>query len=152
LAGTVFYVMERRSGLVIRNEEPPVVEGREDVRRGLSEALVDTLAALHAVDVESHPIASLGKPAGFVARQVEGGTGRWHLSATTENRDMEAVAAWLKSRLPTDPRRAGVVHGDFKLDNVIVDSADPRRLTAVLDWEMAALGDPLVDLGIFLAY
>jgi aminoglycoside phosphotransferase (APT) family kinase protein len=152
VAGTVFYVMERRSGLVIRHEEPPAVAGREEVRRGISEALVDTLAALHAVDVTTEALAGLGKPAGFVARQVDGWIDRWHRSATTPIQEMEALAEWLRNRLPPEPSRPSVVHGDFKLDNVVLASDDPRRLVAVLDWEMAALGDPLVDVGIFLAY
>ncbi len=152
VAGAVFYVMERRSGLVIRHEEPPAVAGHEEVRRGISEALIDTLAALHAVDATAGVLSRLGKPSGFVARQVEGWIERWHKSATAVVSEMDSLAEWLRHRLPEEPTRPAVVHGDYKLDNVVLASSDPRRVVAVLDWEMAALGDPLVDVGIFLAY
>ncbi len=152
VVGSVFYVMERRSGLVVRHEEPPSIAGHEDVRRGISEAMVDTLVALHEVDVTAGPLATLGKPAGFVERQVAGWTERWNRAKTVEIPDMDAVAAWLFARLPADPARPAVVHGDFKLDNVILDGSDPTHVVAVLDWEMCALGDPLVDVGIFLGY
>jgi aminoglycoside phosphotransferase (APT) family kinase protein len=152
VVGATFYVMERRTGMVVRHEEPPEVAGREDVRRRIGDALVDTLAALHRLDASADPLAALGKPAGFVARQVAGWTERWHRARTTEVREMDLVAEWLAARLPPDPVRPAVVHGDFKLDNVMLDAADPARVVAVLDWEMCALGDPLVDVGIFLGY
>ena len=150
--GSVFYVMERRSGLVVRDNEPPAVADHEAVRRGISEALVDTLAALHALDAAAEPLAALGKPAGFVPRQVKGWTDRWDLAKTSDLPDMEAVAAWLAAHLPSQPDTPAVVHGDFKLDNVILNAGAPTQIVAVLDWEMCALGDPLVDVGIFLGY
>jgi aminoglycoside phosphotransferase (APT) family kinase protein len=113
---------------------------------------VDTLAALHAVDAAQPALAALGKPAGFVERQVRGWTERWQRSRTAGLPDMEVVAAWLVANLPREPAWPAVVHGDFKLDNVLLDPNDLSRLVAVFDWEMSALGDPLVDLGIFLAY
>jgi aminoglycoside phosphotransferase (APT) family kinase protein len=118
----------------------------------VSEALIDTLADLHAVDISAEAVVGLGKPAGFVARQVEGWTDRWHRSRIDDVREMDALAAWLSKRLPPEPVQPAVVHGDFKLDNVLLDPLDLSRLVAVFDWEMSALGDPLVDLGIFLAY
>jgi aminoglycoside phosphotransferase (APT) family kinase protein len=150
--GAVFYVMERRRGLVIRQEEPPQVADRRDMRRAVSMALVDALADLHAIDVTHHGLNSLGKPAGFVQRQIRGWTERWQRSKIADVPDMEALAEWLATHLPGDPERPSVVHGDFKLDNVMLDRSDLRRLVAVLDWEMSALGDPLVDVGILLAY
>jgi aminoglycoside phosphotransferase (APT) family kinase protein len=152
VAGFVFYVMERRRGIVIRDDEPPELRDRIDLRRGISEAMVDTLAELHAVDVAKHGLDSLGKPAGFVARQIRGWTERWHGAKTSDVPEMEQLAAWLEARIPPDPPRASLVHGDFKLDNVILDARRPDRLVAVLDWEMSAIGDPLVDLGILLCY
>jgi aminoglycoside phosphotransferase (APT) family kinase protein len=147
----VFYVMERRRGLVVRAEEPPALADPA-ARRRLSAALVDTLAELHAVDVGAHGLSALGKPAGFVARQVRGWSERWSRSQTAALPEMDAVAAWLRDRLPPDPPRPAVVHGDFKLDNVMIDPDDVGRLVAVFDWEMSALGDPLVDVGIALTY
>jgi aminoglycoside phosphotransferase (APT) family kinase protein len=152
VAGAVFYVMERRRGLVIRTEEPPQVANNPGARRRMSAALVDTLASLHAIDIERHALTHLGKPAGFVARQVKGWTDRWHRSRIDDLPEMEQLAEWLVAKLPAEPIRAAVVHGDFKLDNVMADPADVARLVGVFDWEMSALGDPLVDLGIFIAY
>jgi aminoglycoside phosphotransferase (APT) family kinase protein len=149
VAGFVFYVMERRRGIVIREQEPPELQPH---RRAISEAMVDTLADLHAIDVAKHGLDALGKPAGFVARQIRGWTERWHGSKTSELPQMEELATWLDARIPADPPRAAIVHGDYKLDNVMLDASAPHRLVAVLDWEMTAIGDPLVDLGILLCY
>ncbi|HEX9500913.1 MAG TPA: phosphotransferase family protein [Thermoanaerobaculia bacterium] len=149
VAGFVFYVMERRRGVVIREQEPPELKVH---RRAISEAMVDTLADLHAVDVAKHGLDALGKPAGFVARQIRGWTERWHGSKTSELPEMEEVATWLDARIRADPPRASLVHGDYKLDNVMLDANAPQHLVAVLDWEMSAIGDPLVDLGIVLCY
>ena len=152
IIGSVFYVMERRHGIVVRDEEPLQIANRPDVRRGVSLALIDALADLHGIDIAVAGLTHLGKPHGFVERQVRGWTDRWRRSKTSEVPDMEMVAHWLFESLPPSPARPTIVHGDFKLDNLMLDAADPRRLVAVFDWEMAALGDPLVDLGILLAY
>jgi aminoglycoside phosphotransferase (APT) family kinase protein len=150
--GATFYVMERRHGIVVRHEEPPQIKDKPQVRRGVGIALVDALAALHAIDLNDAGLMPLGKPAGFVERQVRGWTGRWHRSKLDDVADMEALATWLGDHLPPNPAQPTVVHGDFKLDNLMLDAGDPTRLVGVFDWEMAALGDPLVDLGILLAY
>jgi aminoglycoside phosphotransferase (APT) family kinase protein len=149
--GSVFYVMERRRGVVVRSEEPMPLQHPE-ARRRVSEALIDTLASLHRIDVTQGPLAELGKPAGFVERQVRGWTERWKGSRLTEVPEMEALSAWLIERLPPEPDTPAIVHGDFKLDNVLLDPLDLGRLVAVFDWEMSALGDPLVDVGILLTY
>jgi aminoglycoside phosphotransferase (APT) family kinase protein len=150
--GCVFYAMERRTGVVVRTDEPPQLADKPEARRALSASLVDTLADLHAIDVAAQGLAGLGKPAGFVDRQVRGWTERWHRSQTTPLAEMDALAGWLRRRLPPEPVAPSVVHGDFKLDNVMLDPDDIARIVAVFDWEMSALGDPLVDLGIALAY
>jgi aminoglycoside phosphotransferase (APT) family kinase protein len=152
VVGAVFYAMERRRGLVVRADEPPQLAGNLEARRALSAAMIDTLADLHAVDVAAGGLAGLGKPAGFVERQVRGWSERWERSKTTPKPEMDALAAWLRQRLPPDPAVPSVVHGDFKIDNVMLDPLDVGRIVAVFDWEMSALGDPLVDLGILLAY
>jgi len=152
ILGSVFYVMERRRGLVIRDDEPLQIANHPERRREISEALIDTLADLHAIDVTGPPLAELGKPAGFVERQLRGWTERWEHAKTTEVPEMEAVLTWLRERLPPNADPPSVVHGDFKLDNVLLDPLDPARIVAVFDWEMSALGDPLVDVGILLAY
>ena len=142
VAGAVFYTMERRRGVVVRAEEPAGID-----RRAISESMVDTLAGLHAIE----GLEALGKPAGFVARQIRGWTERWHGSKTAELPEMEQLASWLEQRIPPDPTRPTLVHGDYKLDNVML-ADDLRRLAGVFDWEMSAVGDPLVDLGILLCY
>jgi aminoglycoside phosphotransferase (APT) family kinase protein len=152
VSGSVFYVMERRRGLVIRADEPAPIAGDVELRRRISEGVVDTLADLHAIDVAAHGLDALGKPAGFVARQIRGWTERWHGSKTSDVPEMESLAAWLEQHIPADPERPALVHGDYKLDNVMLDAAAPERLVGVFDWEMSAVGDPLVDLGILLCY
>jgi aminoglycoside phosphotransferase (APT) family kinase protein len=148
--GAVFYVMERRRGVVIRTEEPPGLD--EALRGRISASMIDTLAGLHAIDVAAHGLDALGKPQGFVARQIRGWTERWHGSKTSDVPDMEWLAEWLGTRIPPDPTRPALVHGDYKLDNVMLDRDDLARLAGVFDWEMSAIGDPLVDLGILLCY
>jgi aminoglycoside phosphotransferase (APT) family kinase protein len=150
--GAVFYTMERRTGIVVRSEEPNGLADNPAARRAVSEAMIDTLARLHGVDVVAQGLSGLGKPAGFVARQVRGWSDRWERARTTMRPEMDALSTWLAEHLPPDPVRPTVVHGDFKLDNVMLDPADLGRIVAVFDWEMSALGDPLVDLGILLAY
>lgn len=150
--GSVFYVMERRRGLTIRTSEPPPIAGNVDLRRRISGSVVDTLADLHAIDVAAHGLDTLGKPAGFVARQIRGWTERWHAAKTSDVPDMESLAAWLEQHVPADITRPTLVHGDYKLDNVMFDAAQPDRLAGVFDWEMSAIGDPLVDVGILLCY
>jgi aminoglycoside phosphotransferase (APT) family kinase protein len=144
--GSIFYVMERRRGLIIRENEPAGFTPA--LRQRISESVIDTLADLHAVT----PAASIGKPAGFVARQVQGWTERWHGSKTSEVTEMDHLAAWLAERLPHDSAQPAIVHGDYKLDNVMLDERDLARVTGVFDWEMTAFGDPLVDVGILLCY
>ena len=152
VVGAAFYVMERRRGLVVRGEEPPGLEGRPAERRRASGALVDALARLHAVDVRAHGLAGLGKPAGFVGRQVRGWAGRWQGARTGDVPEMDALASWLAERLPPEPARPALVHGDYKLDNVMLDARDFGQVVGVFDWEMSAIGDPLVDVGILLGY
>src|SRR5713226_8494561 len=110
--GAVFYAMERRRGTVVRAEEPAAL-AHPGARRRLSEALIDTLADLHAIDVAASGLSALGKPAGFVERQVRGWSERWHRSKTTPLGEMDALAEWLRDHLPGDPPKPSVVHGDF---------------------------------------
>lgn len=152
VVGAVFYAMERRRGLVVRTEEPEALAGKPAARRALSGAMIDTLADLHGIDVAANGLSGLGRPAGFVERQVRGWSERWQRSQTTTLGEMDALAGWLHEHLPREPAAPSVVHGDFKLDNIMLDPEEVCRIVAVFDWEMSALGDPLVDLGILLAY
>ena len=146
--GAIFFVMERRHGLVLRRELPSPYAGDPDFGRRVSEAFVDCLAALHAVDVNR---AMLGKPAGFLERQVSGWAERWQRAQTETLPQMDQLVRWLTDRLPQSPPPT-LVHNDYKLDNLMLDLNDPSRVEAVLDWEMATAGDPLVDLGCVLCY
>jgi aminoglycoside phosphotransferase (APT) family kinase protein len=155
--GVPFYLMERRRGLVIRREMPREIEDTLPLRRQISEAMVDALAALHTVDIDSSGLVNIGKPVGFVTRQVRGWAERWQRSKTSDVPELEWVVQWLADRIPPEPdpergRPATLVHNDFKLDNVMVDAREPSRIIAILDWEMCTVGDPLIDLGIALCY
>jgi aminoglycoside phosphotransferase (APT) family kinase protein len=149
--GAPFFVMERRRGIVIRRTMPPGIDDTPATRRRIGEAAIDTLVQLHAVPVDGTPLAGLGKPAGFVERQVRGWSERWGRAKTDELAIMDELAAWLAARVPA-PAATTVVHNDFKLDNMMLDARDPGHVVAVLDWEMVTIGDPLVDVGTLLAY
>ena len=149
--GAPFYVMERRHGLVVRTEIPPEIGDDPGRRRRVGEALVDALVALHAVDWAAVGLAGLGRPAGFVERQVRGWAERYERARTREIQAIRDLARWLAERVPPAPA-ATLLHNDYKLDNVMLDRQDPGRVVAVLDWEMATLGDPLVDVGLLLCY
>ena len=152
VAGAVFYVMERRRGISVRGEEPPPIKGNPLLRHRVGNALVDTLASLHRIGLDEAGLSHLGRAAGFVERQVRGWSERWRRFMTAEVPELDALSTWLRQRIPPDPESPGVVHGDFKLDNVLLDAAQPDRVVAVFDWEMSALGEPLIDLGMLLAY
>jgi aminoglycoside phosphotransferase (APT) family kinase protein len=148
-----FYLMERRRGFIVRASVPPQIGDDRELRRRLSESVIDTLVALHAVDIHATGIEQIGKPAGFVTRQVHGWAERWQRSKTGELGEMDQVIEWLKARIPPEPDgEATIVHNDFKLDNLMLDETDPARVVAVLDWEMSTVGDPLVDVGLALTY
>jgi aminoglycoside phosphotransferase (APT) family kinase protein len=147
--GKPFFVMERKRGFVIRNQWPAGVPDSTEIRRTISEEFIDTLIALHRVDYDAIGLGDLGRPEGFVARQVYGWGGRWEQSKTRDVEAMDRLAVWLEERLP-EPQAASLLHNDYKLDNVMID--DAGHVVAVLDWDMATLGDPLMDLGTTLAY
>jgi aminoglycoside phosphotransferase (APT) family kinase protein len=149
--GAPFYLMERRRGFAIRKQLPENLAGDAAALRRLSESLVDRLAELHSVDVEAAGGSALGKPQGYVQRQIEGWTRRWHDAQTEPIPPMDDLARWLAERMPVESG-AAVIHNDYKLDNVLLDPAEPWRIVAVLDWEMATVGDPLMDLGTALSY
>jgi aminoglycoside phosphotransferase (APT) family kinase protein len=149
--GAPFYLMERVAGVVLRDRPPAGVTLDEATMRGVCLAAVDTLAELHAVDWRAAGLEGLGRPEGYVRRQVEGWTARWQASMTDAVPEMDEAAAWLAAHLPAEGAPA-VIHNDFKYDNLVLDPADLTRARAVLDWEMATLGDPLMDLGTTLAY
>jgi aminoglycoside phosphotransferase (APT) family kinase protein len=149
--GPTFYLMERVHGLVIRGAPPASVAGDTTRMRAMSESLVDTLADLHAFDWRAAGLDRIAKPEGYVARQVGGWTQRYAAARTDDVPALERVAAWLAEHAPRDTPSV-LIHNDYKYDNVMLDADEPTRIRAVLDWEMATIGDPLMDVGTSLAY
>ncbi len=150
--GARFYLMERVQGVILRGDgSSSGLSLTPELLRATSTALVGNLVDLHAVPVTGTPLARMGKPAGYVSRQVKGWTERYFAAKTDEVPEIEAAAAWAAAHMPPE---SGVtlVHNDYKYDNVVLDPADPSRVVAVLDWEMATIGDPLMDLGTALGY
>ena len=147
--GANFFIMERRHGIVLR-DAPPHDAGPSYARK-VSEGFADCLIQLHNIDLAAHGLTALGRPDGFLERQVRGWADRWTRAKTEEIPAMEFVIAWLGERVPV-PQRPAFVHNDYKLDNLMLNTEDPGRVEAVLDWEMATTGDPLVDLGLALCY
>ncbi|HEY2632454.1 MAG TPA: phosphotransferase family protein [Solirubrobacteraceae bacterium] len=149
--GGDFYVMERIQGTILRSRIPPELNlGEQDVR-GLCESAIDRLVELHAIDPTEAGLAELGKGEGYVHRQVEGWSTRFRAAHTWNVPSFERVMRWLSERQPDDIAQK-VIHNDFRLDNLVLAHEDPKRIVGVLDWELATVGDPLMDLGSALAY
>ena len=151
IIGAPFFVMERRHGTVVRRSMPEHYQQYTDAPRQMSESLVDALAEFHAVDYSALGLDDLGKPDGFIERQIEGWYRRWHKSKLDDNQQMDAVYQWLKAHLPQS-MASTLVHNDYKLDNTMFADDDPTRLVAIFDWDMCTLGDPLSDVGALLTY
>jgi aminoglycoside phosphotransferase (APT) family kinase protein len=149
--GAPFYVMERRRGVILRQPPPPGLALDADTMRRLSAAFIDALAQLHGLDYRAAGLGDLGRPEGYVERQVTGWVGRYRAAQTEEVQALEAVVRWLGENRPAGGG-AALIHNDYKYDNLVLDPSDLTRIVAVLDWEMATVGDPLMDLGTTLAY
>src|SRR5437868_7992836 len=132
--GTVFFLMERRRGVILRDHIPPEVSSIDDYAHRLSQAMVACLVRLHAIDIVETGLVSLGKPEGFLERQVQGWAERWRRAQVETLPTMDAVIRWLEQRLPTSPA-ATLVHNDFKFDNVMFRPGSADDIAAVLDWE-----------------
>ncbi|MDB5040021.1 MAG: Phosphotransferase family protein [Candidatus Eremiobacteraeota bacterium] len=148
--GADFFVMERRHGVAFRREIPQPWVDRADVLRGVGESLIDNLALLHSVDPASVGLGELGKPNGYVERQVNGWIERWHNALTPDVGPAEPFTGWLRQTIPA-ARRSALLHNDYKLDNTLLDAENPAKTIAVLDWDMCTRGEPLMDLGEILA-
>jgi len=143
--GAPFYVMERIEGEVIVTSIPPALDTPSE-RRRIGEQLIEALVEIHAVDWRTAGLEGFGKPTGYLERQLRRFLGLWELNKTREIAAVESVGSWLAEHLPSSPA-ATIVHGDYRLGNTIFAPEPPARLEAVLDWEMATIGDPLADLG-----
>jgi len=151
LLGVPFYVMEKVPGHIIRDELPDGYAQTPAEKLALTDALVDVLADLHAVDPEAIGLGDYGRPHGYLERQLRRWNGQWEKSKTHEVAAVDELGAQLVTLRP-ESQRASIVHGDYRLDNCLMALADPARVAAVLDWELSTLGDPLTDLGLLLFY
>ncbi len=150
--GAPFYVMEHLQGIILRKDIPRGLFSTPDQIRRLFEKLVNALAELHSLDPVAVGLGDLGKPQGYVRRQVLGWNKRYRAARTPDVPDCEAVMTWLEERIPSETRASAIIHNDFRLDNIVLDPSDPYRIIGVLDWEMCTVGDPLMDLGCTLGY
>ena len=149
--GAKFYVMSRLKGIILRRSLPQGMSFPPETASALCESFIRNLAELHRLDYEKIGLGNFGKPDGYLYRQVTGWADRYTGSQTDEIPEIIRVIDWLKKNLPKSPAPT-LVHGDYKYDNLVLDSNDITKIIGVLDWEMATIGDPLVDLGIALGY
>ena len=149
--GSEFYLMERRNGLVIRGRSPKELVDSPTLQRAVCRSFIQNLADLHSLDYNAAGLGDLGRPDGYNRRQVEGWTKRYFAAKTDEVPELESVITWLNANIPAE-WGASLIHNDYKFDNVMLDPSDLTKITAVLDWEMVTVGDPLMDLGTTLGY
>jgi aminoglycoside phosphotransferase (APT) family kinase protein len=152
IIGCPFYVMERIKGIILRKDLPEGLSFTPEEAKNLCKSLIDVYAALHHVDYKKAGLEGYGKPEGYVKRQVEGWSGRYRSARTEDAPDFESVMAWLHDKMPGESPQASVIHNDYRFDNVVLDPLNPLKIIGVLDWEMATIGDPLMDLGGAMAY
>jgi aminoglycoside phosphotransferase (APT) family kinase protein len=148
--GSSFYVMQRLQGVILRASNAPKMNLPANVLRKTSELLIDNFVELHSLDINKWSLTQLGKPEGYVNRQIEGWTKRYYAAETDKIETLDSVAEWLKKNLPAENAPA-FLHNDYKYDNVVF-SENFSEIIGVLDWEMSTVGDPLMDLGGTLAY
>jgi aminoglycoside phosphotransferase (APT) family kinase protein len=152
IMGCPFYVMERIKGIIIRKAVPEGLNLSPVQVRTLCETLMDVQYELHSIDYTAIGLEGLGKPDGYVKRQVEGWSERYRAARTPDAPTFDSFMQWLKDNMPQDYPKPGIIHNDYKLDNVVLDPQDPTKIIGVLDWEMATIGDPIMDLGCSLGY
>jgi len=149
--GTPFYLMEPIHGVILRRDVPRGLDFSPEVVRHVCESFLDNLALLHSLDFNAIGLADLGKPQGYLERQVRGWIERYHGSKTHDIPEVETISTWIQQHMPSSSA-AALIHNDYKYDNVVLDPSDLTRIIGVLDWEMCTIGDPLSDLGSALAY
>jgi len=152
ILGSPFYLMERKRGIIIRRDLPDHLRLTASDTTRLFENILKVQYQLHAIDYKKIGLENFGKPDGYVNRQVEGWSRRYRAARTPDVPDGELVMDWLLENMPGDTEHPSLLHNDFKFDNVILDPENPFTVVGVLDWEMATIGDPLMDLGATLGY
>jgi aminoglycoside phosphotransferase (APT) family kinase protein len=150
IIGAPFYVMERIVGVILRRDPPAGLVG-PTTAHSLGEAFIDNLATLHALDYAAAGLGELGKPDGYVERQVRGWAERYQKARTDDIPNMQFLEKWLIDNMPKESG-AALIHNDYKYDNLVLAADDLTRIIGVLDWEMSTVGDPLMDLGTALSY
>ena len=151
IIGVPFYVMQPVHGIILRRKLPHGLDFSAEKARLLSASFIDNLVRLHRVDYAAAGLADLGKPEGYLGRQVRGWTERYHGSKTHNYLEVEKISTWMQEHLPSTAA-VSLIHNDYKYDNVVLDPSDITKIVGVLDWEMCTIGDPLTDLGTALAY
>ena len=151
VTGSEFYLMQRRKGLIIRGKSPEILESSAELQRKVCESFIENLVELHSLDYKKIGLSDLGKPEGYVKRQVEGWTKRYFNAKTDEHAELETSIEWINANIP-ESNGAALVHNDYKFDNVMLNPNDLTEIITVLDWEMATVGEPLMDLGTTLGY
>lgn len=151
IIGAPFHVMERRHGIAIRTQLPVGYDWTPALNKRVGEMAIDVLADLHRVEPADAGLGELGRPQGYVARQLSGWSKRWEAAKHQDTPAMREIIGWLERGLPSSDT-VSLLHNDYKLDNMLVGADDPGRAVAVLDWDMCTLGNPLMDLGYSLAF
>jgi aminoglycoside phosphotransferase (APT) family kinase protein len=151
IIGAPFYIMQRIKGVILRAGNAPKMQLEKNQMHAISFALIDNLVELHAIDIEKTGLNQLGKPTGYVSRQVAGWVKRYYDAETDTIENMNSIANWLSKQIPR-AQQPTLLHNDYKYDNVILDPTNLSNIICVLDWEMTTVGDPLMDLGASLAY
>ncbi len=147
-----FYVMERMKGIILRKSLPKGLVLSPDEVNQIFKNVVKAQSLLHAIDYRKTGLENLGRPDGYVSRQVEGWSSRYRAARTPDAPDFESVMDWLGDNSPPDSSDSCIIHNDFKFDNIVLDSSNPLKITGILDWEMATIGDPLMDIGSSMGY
>ena len=151
IIGAPFYIMKPIRGVILRRKLPPGLDFSAEKARRLSESFIENLIRLHRADYAAAGLSDLGRPEGYLERQVRGWTERYYGSKTHDYPEVEKISSWMQQQMPSTSA-ISLVHNDYKYDNVVLDPADITKIVGVLDWEMCTIGDPLTDLGTALAY
>ena len=149
--GAPFYLMEYRRGVILRHQVSEGLNLDAATMKGLSESFLDNLVSLHSIDYEAAGLGDLGRPDGYVRRQVEGWAKRYSSARTDDSPELEPIVRWLDERIPAESG-AALIHNDYKYDNLLLNPQNLTQIIGVLDWEMCTIGDPLMDLGTVLSY
>jgi len=152
IIGSPFFIMDKLSGIILRKDLPQELFFSKEQAKQLCLNLIDQLAHIHGINVKKAGLGFIGKPTGYVKRQVDGWSSRYRKAKTKDAPDCEKIMAWLKDKMPQDTDHPTIVHNDYKFDNVVLDPNQPEKIIGILDWEMTTYGDPLMDLGNSLAY